>query len=209
MLQFVEPGVTRRKKNVFDRDVLIGGFGELESRKIQIFAEADEVDALALLGDPVARGIEHGVMNFVTQAFKQFDGGFQGSSFGVAEKILHVLEKENRRAVMPGDAKDFVQERAPGILESTLVSRDAEGLTGESSAEQIVSGNITLGNLRKVARRFLPEIFRVGKPGIGVEVGGKNASMPVLAKSLAKPADTAKEIYKSQLFHSHLHHINP
>ena len=147
-------------------------------------------------------------MNFVTQAFKQFDGGFQGSSIGVAEKILHVLEKENRRAVMPGDAQDFVQERAPGILESTLVSRDAEGLTGEPPAEQIVGGNVPLGNLRKVTRRFIPKILGVGQPGIGIEIGGKNACMSVLAKSLAKPADTAKEIYKPQFFHSHLHQIN-
>jgi hypothetical protein len=64
-------------------------------------------------------------------------------------------------------------------------------------------------NLRKVACWFLPEILGVGKPGIGIKVRGKNASMPVLAKSLAKPADTAKEIYVAQLFHSHLHQINP
>ena len=147
-------------------------------------------------------------MNFVTQAFKQFDGGFQGSSFGVAEKILHVLEKENRRAVMPGDAQDFVQERAPGILKTALVSRDAEGLTGKPSADQIMGGYIPFGNFRKVTRRFLREILGVGQPGIRIEIGGKNAGMSVLAKSLAKPADTAKEIYKPQFFHSQLHQIN-
>ena len=33
--------------------------------------------------------------------------------------------------------------------------------------------------------------------------------MPVPAKSLAKPSDTAKEIYEPQLIHSRLHLINP
>jgi hypothetical protein len=90
-----------------------------------------------------------------------------------------------------------------------LVSRDTEGLAGEATAKQIVGGNLPFVNFSKVARRFLPEIFRIGKPRIGIKIRGKNASMSVLAKSLTKPADTAKEIYESQFFHSRLHQMHP
>ena len=71
-----------------------------------------------------------------------------------------------------------------------------------------MGGNGPLGNFRKIALGFLSEILGVGQPGIGIEIGGKNAGMSVLDKSLAKPADTAKEIYKPHFFHSHLHQIN-
>ena len=100
----------------------------------QVLAEADKVYALALLGHPVARGIEYGVVNFVTQAVKQFDGGFQGSSFGMSKKILYVFKKKNPRLMVAGDAKDFVKEGTTGILKSSLISRDTEGLTGEPPA---------------------------------------------------------------------------
>ena len=168
--QFLELRVIRRKKNVFDRDVFVSRFRELKSRNAQILAETDEVYALALLSHPVARSIEDGVMNFVTETFKQFEGRFQSTPIGMAEKILNVLQKKNSRAMVAGDAQDFVQERTPGIFEPALVPRDAERLTGEAPAKQIVTGDVSRRNSRKVARRFLPEILSIGQAGVRIKI---------------------------------------
>ena len=168
--QFVERWIIRRKKNVFDRNVLVSGLRELKSRNAQILAETDEVYALALLSNPVARSIENGVMNLVTEAFQQFESRFQSTPIGMTEKILNVLEKENSRAVVAGDTQDFVQKRASGILEPALVSRNAERLTGKAPAEQIVTGDLSRRNSRKVARRLLPEILAVGQAGVRIKI---------------------------------------
>ena len=109
-------------------------------------------------------------MNFVTEAFKQFEGRFQSTPIGMAEKILNVLEKENSRAVVAGDAQDFVEERASDILEPALVPRDAERLTGKAPAEQIVTGDLSRRNSRKIARRLLPEIFAIGQACVRIKI---------------------------------------
>ena len=74
-------------------------------------------------------------MAVVTHSIQQLQGRGKRASVVVTTIILHVLEKENRRAVLTGDTQDFIQQRAPGVLETALVSRDAEGLTGKPSAE--------------------------------------------------------------------------
>ena len=109
-------------------------------------------------------------MNFVTKAFEQLEGRLQSTPFGMAEKILNVLEKENSRTVVADDPQDFVKEGTAGILESPLVSRNAEGLTWEAPAEQIVSGDLSRWNSRKVAGRFLSEILRVSQAGGGIKI---------------------------------------
>ena len=168
--QFVESGVIRRKKKVFDRNVFVSRIRKVKTRNAQILPETNEVYALALLSHPVAGSIEYGVMNFVTKAFEQLEGRLQSTPFGMAKKILNVLEKENSRTVVADDPQDFVKEGTAGILESPLVPRDTEGLTWEAPAEQIVSGDLSRRNSRKVAGRFLSEILRVSQAGGGIKI---------------------------------------
>ena len=118
-------GSSAGRRTPFDRDVFVSRFRELKSRNAQILAETDEVYALALLGHPVARSIEDGVMNFVTETFKQFRVSFPKYAHRHGQENF-ALEKKNSRAMVAGDAQDFVQKRA-GIFEPALVPEMLKG----------------------------------------------------------------------------------
>ena len=91
----------------------------------------------------------------------------------------------------------------PRASSNPLVPRDAERLTGEAPAKQIVTGDVSRRNSRKVARRFLPK-FSIGQAGVRIKIDEKTQACPS-RQELAKPSDTAKEIYEPQLIHSRLH----
>lgn len=166
-------------------------------------AEADEEDAFAVLGEPVA-GIDDAVVEVVAEVGgERFVDDGEGASFVVAGEVLDVFEDESGGLVVPEDAGDFEEEIALALVIESVASAqgeffadagEAEGLAGKAAAEDVVGGDIAGADRADITGWFLSEIGLVGPAGPAVPVARKDAVGTGAGEGEAEATDAAEEV---------------
>jgi len=180
----------------------VGRGGVWEAERVGL-AEADEEDAFAVLGEPVA-GVDDAGVDVIAEVFGEgaVDDG-EGAALVVAFEVLDVFEDEGGGLVVFDDAGDFEEEialadifEAVGAAEGVFLADagETEGLAGEAAAEDVVPGDVGGGDEVDVAGWFLAEVGGVGDAGPAVPVGGEDAVAAELFECETEAADAAEQV---------------
>lgn len=201
--EFVAQGVFRGWVGFEDGAEAWGICGWGWEREGGRLAEADEEDAFAVLGEPVA-GIDDAVVEVVAEVGgERFVDDGEGASFVVAGEVLDVFEDESGGLVVPEDAGDFEEEIALALVIESVASAqgeffadagEAEGLAGKTAAEDVVGGNVAGADRADIAGWFLLEICLVGPAGPAVPVAREDAMGAGAGEGEAEAADAAEEV---------------
>ena len=125
----------------------------------------------------------------------------------VAAEVLHVLQHERLRPVVINDVREGEEEVALFLVLDTVLfaeaqflgdARDAEGLAGKFSAQNVVCGNVRHGHGVNVAVRALAVIGGVGGLGRLVPVRGEDALAARALEGEPEAADAAEEVYETR-----------
>ncbi len=187
--------------------VVVGRAGELIGMGL---AEADEEDAFAVLGEPVA-GVDDAGVDVIAEVFgeRAVDDG-EGAALVVAGEVFDVFEDEGGGLVVLDDACDFEEEialadviEAVGSAEGVFLAdpSETEGLAGEAAAEDVVRGDVGGGDEVDVAGWFLAEVGGVGDTGPAVPVGGEDAVAAELFEGETEAADAAEQVDEARAGH--------
>lgn len=121
----------------------------------------------------------------------------------VSGEVLHVLEEKHLRAMVLCDLVDLEEKGSARVFEPFLFPGDAEGLTGESAAQNVMFRDSVecFGGFRKlsdVSEGDLAKVHEVSSPCVFVPLAGKDARAHHVLPCDAEASDTGEEIYEGE-----------
>src|SRR5581483_6003589 len=177
---------------------------------IRLVPEADDVNALAVLGHERHRVNDLRLRHVIAQVFAQrlHDHGERAPAVVVLQ-IPDVFEQEGARPFARDDPGDVEKQRAlRGMLKAMrpaerVVLRDpgdAESLTGEPGGQDGVMRYFVRPDPRDVPGRAVTEVGFVSVRRILVPLTGKYATPADTFKRAAKTADAGEQINEGELW---------
>lgn len=152
------------------------------------------------------------VIDRVAKRFgKRAENDFECLATIVPFEVLNVLQNERCGTVEIEDVSNREEEVALlNVFESVLATEaellryacDAEWLAGESSAKNVMRGNVGYGDAMNVTVGPLAKIRFVRLLAELIVVGGKHAATTCALEGNAKTANATKEVYETQLIFS-------
>lgn len=162
-------------------------------------------NSLAVLWDQAFR-INNFMVNPVAQCFGQsIENDFKRTTFVMALEIFYIFEDKRRWTVVVQNACQFKEQVSLFFIVEAMLStktqlfgnsRDAEGLTRETSAENIEFGNIGYRYLVDVAMGLLAKIRLVCLLAEFVPITGEDAFSTGLFEGYSETSDPAKQVNK-------------
>ena len=117
----------------------------------------------------------------------------------MSSEVLDVLEEKHLRAMVLSDLVDLEEKCSSRIFEPFLFPGDAEGLTRESSAQNVVFRDSVecFGGFRKlsdVSEGDLTKVHEVSSPCVFVPLACKDAGAHHVLPGDAEASDTGEEV---------------
>jgi hypothetical protein len=198
-------------ENVGDRLRRVGGLGEGEGRTVEILAEGDDIDSLAVLGNAEVLAVENLRVHIVAQLFKRLADHLERAAPVVMREPLDVLAENHARLVLLADFRNVEEERAAApslvvVVESHAFAGHGEGLARESRQTDVEVGNRLLRfGKRDVAvdLRGFRKIGRVGLLRREVPFRYENGLDAVAEGAVESQADAADPGEEVNAFQSH------
>ena len=121
----------------------------------------------------------------------------------VSGEVLHVLEEKHLRAMVFRDLVDLEEKGSAGVFEPFLLPGNAEGLTGESAAQNIMFRDSVecFGRFRKlsyVSEGDLTKVHEVSSPCVLVPLAGKDAGAHHVLPCDAEASDAGEEVNEGE-----------
>ena len=167
--------------------------------------EPNQEDALAVLRHHFLR-VDHLPIDLIPEGVGQrVVNDLEGAALVVPDEVLHVLQHEGARLVVVENVGDGEEEVALFLVREAVLAaeavllgdtREAKGLAGKTTAENVMGRDVFDIDLVDIACRFLAEVGGVGLPAEPVPVAGEDALRPARSNASRNPPMPQKRSMK-------------